>query len=164
MFVFDVDGTMTDGGLYYGEDGNEQKKFCTKDATGFFAAREVGIKIMVLTGRSCFATEKRMRELKVDYLFQNVKNKASVLEKIAKEENLSRFDLGYIGDDLNDLSAMRMCGFVACPKDSCSEVINCADYVSKCGGGYGVIRDVMEYVLKKEGVWNKVVSSIYDTY
>ena len=75
VLVIDVDGTMTDAGIYYDETGNELKKFCTKDAAGFFAARIVGIKTMVLTGRECAATTRRMKELKVDYLCQNVKEK-----------------------------------------------------------------------------------------
>ena len=79
LIVIDVDGTMTDAGVYYDERGNELKKFCTKDAAGFFAAHSVGIKIMVLTGRECAATTRRMTEMKVEYLYQNVKNKAEFL-------------------------------------------------------------------------------------
>lgn len=67
LLLIDVDGTMTDSGIYYDDHGNELKKFCTKDAAGIFAARYVGIKIMVLTGRECYAVTKRMTELKVDY-------------------------------------------------------------------------------------------------
>ena len=78
--VIDVDGTMTDGGLYY-ENGNETKKFCTKDAAGFFAAHQVGVKIIVLTGRECKATSRRMNEMKVEYLYQKVKDKVSFLKK-----------------------------------------------------------------------------------
>lgn len=77
LIVIDVDGTMTDAGVYYDERGNELKKFCTKDAAGFFAAHSVGIKIMVLTGRECAATTRRMTEMKVEYLYQNVKTRQS---------------------------------------------------------------------------------------
>ena len=66
--VIDVDGTMTDAGIYYDEHGNELKKFCTKDAAGFFAAHQAGMEILVLTGRECAATTRRMTEMKVDYL------------------------------------------------------------------------------------------------
>ena len=79
LLVIDVDGTMTDGGIYYDNSGNELKKFSTKDAAGFFAAHKAGIKLMVLTGRNCAATAKRMEELQVEFLFQNIRNKAMFL-------------------------------------------------------------------------------------
>ena len=75
LLVIDVDGTMTDAGIYYDEHGNELKKFCYKGCGRIFAARAVGIQTMVLTGRECKAVERRMRELRVDHLYQNVKNK-----------------------------------------------------------------------------------------
>lgn len=86
LMIIDVDGTMTDGGIYYDEQGNELKKFCTKDAAGFFAARNVGIKIMVLTGRECMATAKRMTELRVDIVYQNIKNKVECIRSFMKEK------------------------------------------------------------------------------
>ena len=100
LLVVDVDGTMTDAGIYYDEHGNELKKFCTKDAAGFFAAHKSGIKIMVLTGRECAATTRRVQtELKVDYLFQNVKDKLSFLKKFMQENEILKEEVGYIGDD-----------------------------------------------------------------
>lgn len=74
-FVIDVDGTMTDAGIYYDDSGNELKKFCTKDAAGFFTAHAVGMKIMVLTGRECKAVTRRMQEMSVEFIFQNIKDK-----------------------------------------------------------------------------------------
>ena len=159
--VIDVDGTMTDAGIYYDEHGNELKKFCTKDAAGFFAAHKVGIKIMVLTGRECAATTRRMTEMKVDYLCQNVKDKVSYLRNFMSEYNITKDEIGYIGDDLNDLAPMRLCGFVGCPVDSCQEIIDCADYVSTVKGGYGAVRDIVEQLLKESGEWNMAISDVY---
>ena len=82
LIVIDVDGTMTDGGIYYDEHGNEMKKFCTKDAAGFFAAHEAGMEIMVLTGRECAATTRRMGEMQVDYLYQHIKDKRAFLQNV----------------------------------------------------------------------------------
>lgn len=161
LLVVDVDGTMTDGGIYYDENGNELKKFCTKDAAGFFAAHAAGIKIMVLTGRECAATAKRMQELKVDYLYQNVNDKVSFLQAFMKENYIVRGEVGYIGDDLNDIPAMDLCGFVGCPNDSCAEVIEKSDYISKANGGHGAVRDVIEHLLKTEGVWSALVNKVY---
>ena len=155
LLIIDVDGTLTDGSIIYDEDGNELKRFSVKDASGFFVAEQIGIKIMVLTGRECKATERRIEELNVDYLFQNVKKKAEFLQNFCKNHQLQRNDLGYIGDDLNDLEAMKMCGVVACPSDACVEVKKLSNYVSLVKGGYGVVRDVIEHYLREKGLWGK---------
>lgn len=159
--VIDVDGTMTDAGIYYDENGNELKKFCTKDAAGFFAAHQVGIKILVLTGRRCAATARRMEELNVDILSQDIRDKVGFLEAFMKAEQLDKEEVAYIGDDLNDFLPMRMTGFVGCPKDSCLEVKEIADYISSVAGGYGVVRDVIEHILRESGEWSKAVSEVY---
>lgn len=161
LLVIDVDGTMTDAGVYYDEHGNESKKFCTKDGAGFFAAHAVGMKILVLTGRECAATMRRMNEMSVEYLYQNVKNKRSFLTRFIADHGYSKDEVGYIGDDLNDLPSMRLAGFVGCPADSCREVIEIADYVSDVKGGHGAVRDVIEYILRKSGEWEKTVSEIF---
>lgn len=159
--VIDVDGTMTDAGIYYDEHGNELKKFCTKDAAGFFAARRAGIQIMVLTGRECAATTRRMTEMKVDFLVQNCKDKIAYLTQFMEEHGIRREEIGYLGDDLNDLPPMQLCGFVGCPEDACKEVRERADYVSHIKGGYGAVRDIVEYLLRKRGEWESIAADIY---
>ena len=159
--IIDVDGTMTDGGIYYDENGNETKKFNTKDAAGFFAAREAGIKTIVITGRECFATAKRMKELKVDFLFQNIRNKYSFLCEFIKEHKIAKEELGYIGDDLNDLQSMNLAGFVGCPNDASPEIKKRADYISVKTGGNGAVRDVIEYILRKRSEWDDCIINIY---
>lgn len=160
-WVIDIDGTMTDGGLYYDEHGNEIKKFSTKDAAGFLAAHQLKMKTIVLTGRECFATLQRMKELKVDFIFQNIINKKQFLEQFFIENSIGRDEVAYIGDDLNDLAAMQLAGFVGCPKDSCVEVLEKADYVSNICGGYGAVRDIMEYVMRKNSQWEWAIQQIY---
>ena len=159
--IIDVDGTLTDAGIYYDENGNELKKFCTKDAAGFFAAHQAGIEIMILTGRECAATTRRMKEMKVEYLTQNCKDKVSYIQKFAKDNNIDRDEIGYLGDDLNDLPGMALCGFVGCPADACDEVKEKADYISGIKGGYGAVRDIVSYLLKKRGEWEKAISTVY---
>lgn len=160
-FVIDVDGTMTDAGIYYDNNGNELKKFCTKDAAGFFAAHQVGIQIMVLTGRECPAVTRRMEEMGVEYICQNVKDKKSFLDNFMKEKGISREEVGYIGDDLNDYPSMQLAGFVGCPADACEEIKEIADYVSGIKGGYGAVRDIISYVLKQRGQWRQAISEVY---
>lgn len=159
--VIDVDGTMTDGGIYYDENGNEIKKFCTKDAAGFFAAHQVGIKIIVLTGRECMATTRRMNELNVQYIFQNIKDKVSYLKNFISDNNIEKDQIGYIGDDLNDLKPMQMCGYIGCPSDSCIEIRNIADYVSPVKGGNGAVRDIIEHILRENDEWENAISKVY---
>lgn len=159
--IIDVDGTMTDAGIYYDEHGNELKKFCTKDGAGFFAARKVGIKVMVLTGRECAATTRRMTEMKVDYLVQDCKDKMTYLKQFMKDNGISRDEMGYLGDDLNDLPPMSLCGFVGCPADACLEVRERADYISDVKGGHGAVRDIIEHMLRERGEWKKATAEIY---
>lgn len=161
LFVIDVDGTMTDAGIYYDEHGNELKKFCTKDAVGYFAAHKVGMELMVLTGRECAATTRRMQEMKFDYILQNVKDKESFLTQFMEEHGLQKDEVGYIGDDLNDLPAMRLCGYIGCPADACEEIIEIADYVACKKGGEGAVRDVLVHLLKERGEWQAVFNEMY---
>lgn len=160
--IIDVDGTMTDGGIYYDENGNELKKFNTRDAAGFFAAKECGIKTLILTGRECAATTRRMKEMRVDYISQNVKDKVKFLKEFIEKNALSREQLGYIGDDLNDYEPMKLVGFVGCPKDACEEILKIADYVASKKGGDGAVRDVISHILKERGQWESAVRNVYN--
>lgn len=159
--VIDVDGTMTDAGIYYDEHGNELKKFCTKDAAGFFAAHQAGMEILVLTGRKCAATTRRMTEMKVDYLVQNCKDKVRYLNQFMEEKGITRDELGYLGDDLNDLPGMQLCGFTGCPADACTEIKEYADYVASVKGGEGAVRDIIEYMLRVRDEWDWCVNRVY---
>ncbi len=159
--IIDVDGTMTDSGIYYDDSGNELKKFCTRDAVGFFAAKKYGIKTIIITGRECKATTRRLAELKADYVFQNVKNKTEFLKKYMEENKIEKSTIGYIGDDLNDLQAMKEVGFVACPSDGISEIKEIAQYISSVKGGSGVVTDVVRHLFEKYGVWKEVIADLY---
>ena len=160
--IIDVDGTLTDAGIYYDENGNELKKFCTKDAAGFFAAHQVGIQIMILTGRECAATTRRMKEMKVEYLIQNCVDKVTYIQNFMNEKNIKKEEIGYLGDDLNDLMGMSLCGFAGCPVDACEEVKRKADYISEVRGGYGAVRDIISYLLKERGEGRKAISKVYE--
>lgn len=160
-WVIDVDGTMTDAGIYYDENGNEMKKFCTKDAAGFFAAHQCGMKIIVLTGRECYAVARRMRELGVEYICQNIKEKKQYLGKFISDNHIQKEEIAYIGDDLNDYAAMLLTGFIACPADANEEIKCIADYVSNVMGGHGAVRDCIEYVLRKRGEWESAIMKVY---
>lgn len=159
--VIDVDGTMTDAGIYYDENGNELKKFSTRDAAGFFTAKLCGIKIIVLTGRKCAATTRRMKELQVDLLEQEIVDKVSYLKKYMEENNIKKEEIAYLGDDLNDYECMKLVGFVGCPYDAVDEISAIADYVSTRKGGDGAVRDIISHILKKRGQWVQAIQRSY---
>lgn len=157
LLVLDVDGTMTDGGIYYDDHGNEIKKFAIKDGAGLQLAHAAGLQIMICTGRECPAVSKRANELKLDYLFQNVMDKKGFLSKFMNEHRLCAQNIAYCGDDLNDLAAMSLCGFVACPADACDEVKAKANYICPQRGGEGAVRGAIEKILKNENCWTQAV-------
>ena len=161
LIIMDVDGTLTDAGIYYDENGNELKKFCTKDAAGIFVASYLGIKTMIVTGRECAATTRRMQDMHVDYVFQNIREKRGFIQGLMKDNGYDKEEVIYIGDDLNDLPAMDLAGYVGCPADSCTEVRNRADYVSPVSGGHGAVRDVVEHVLHSAGLWTEAAMEVY---
>ena len=102
-----------------------------------------------------------MTELKVDYLFQNVKDKVSFLKSFMEDNRIRKDEIGYIGDDLNDLPPMTLVGYVGCPADSCQEIKEIADYVSPIEGGHGAVRDIIEHLLRESGQWKDAVSKVY---
>lgn len=161
-FIVDVDGTMTDSGLYFDDNGNELKRFSSRDYVGIMAAHYVGIKVLIVTGRECAATKRRANEMHVDYLFQNVKNKKEFIRDFMEENNIKNENLGYIGDDLNDYAAMQLSGFIACPKDACMEIRNQADYISSVNGGQGVVQDIFRWLLGSLGKWNDFIRDVVE--
>lgn len=159
--ILDVDGTLTDGGVYYDSEGNELKKFCTKDGTGIIAARTVGIEFIVLTGRECAATTRRLTELGVNNIQQNIKDKAKWVSQWMAENAVNKNSIAYIGDDINDLMPMKLCGYVGCPADAALEVKEIADYISPIPGGRGAVRDVIEHYLREFGIWHEAIHRSY---
>jgi len=162
--VLDVDGTLTDSGVYYDDMGNELKKFSTKDGTGFNLAHEAGWEIVVMTGRECKATLRRMDELHVEYIFQNIQYKAEYLYEFMKAKNIDGSEVAYIGDDLNDYAAMKLCGFVGCPADAAEEIQDIADYVSDVKCGHGAMRDIVEEILRIRGDRDAVIRGVINRY
>lgn len=151
LLVLDVDGTMTDGGVYYDSTGNELKKFAIKDGAGIVLAHAAGMQVMICTGRECEAVRHRAQDLHIDYLFQNVHDKAAFLSRFMAEHSLTKQDVAYCGDDLNDLIAMALCGFVACPADAAGPVLGRADFICRQKGGEGAVRGTVEEILLRDG-------------
>ena len=152
-FVFDVDGTLTDGGIVLDDAGREIKRFCAHDGLIVRVLPKIGIKTIILTGRESEVVRIRGGDLKITHIVQGVNDKVSVL--VGMDVNLK--ETAYIGDDLNDYSAMKLCGFRACPADAAEEIKEICDYVSSYNGGHGAVRDILECVLKSQGQWDEIL-------
>ena len=149
ILIMDVDGTLTDGKIYMGPQGEVMKAFHCKDGLGIAQLLpEMGIVPVIITGRSSKIVENRARELKISHLYQGISDKLTVLDQMAIEMRISRQQIAYIGDDLNDLSAMQVCGCTACPADAVEEIKQIANYVCQHSGGDGAVREFIDYLRK----------------
>ncbi len=159
LVILDVDGTLTDGKIYYSDSGNEIKSFSVKDGMGISLAIQAGVRFAVITGRESVSVEKRCNELGIELVYQSIKNKKQLAKKIINDLNLSAENVMYIGDDINDLDVMNYVGISACPMDSASDVLEYVDIISKFKGGDGAVRDILETIFKEQGIWKDIISN-----
>jgi 3-deoxy-D-manno-octulosonate 8-phosphate phosphatase (KDO 8-P phosphatase) len=160
LLVFDVDGVLTDGGLYYGPEGEAYKRFNVKDGHGLVMARLTGLPAAVLTARTSQIVAVRGGELKLAAILQGQKYKAPGLQTLCTSLGFAPSDCAYMGDDTNDLPPMELAGLSACPADAAPEVRAAADFVSKHDGGHGAARDFVERVLKAQGRWQQALDAM----
>ena len=113
----------------------------------------------IITGRNSKIVSIRAKELGITHLYQGIDDKIVVYEQLKKELNITDEETAYIGDDLNDFEVMKRVGLVGAPADACREILETADFVSSKNGGEGAVREFLEYILKKENSWNKIVQS-----
>jgi len=147
MLLTDCDGCLTDGGMYYSENGDELKKFNTKDGMGFKLLRESGIIVGVITGENRVLNRRRFEKLKIDVAIHGCIDKVEAIKAICADKNIPLSQIIYIGDDVNDLEVMKMVGLSCCPADANCTVKAVADYVANAKGGEGVIREIVDYLL-----------------
>jgi len=163
LIVLDVDGTLTDGKLYISNSGDEMKAFNVKDGLGITQAISQGKQIAIITGKSSHIVAKRCQELGIKEIHQGIKNKVATLNSILDKYNISYDEVAYMGDDLIDLAVMKKCKLAAAPKDSVQEVLDISHFISTKNGGEGAVREFIEYILKKESLWNNVVNNFIPT-
>ena len=149
MFLTDCDGCLTDGGMYYGEQGDELKKFNTRDGMGFSLLKDNGIVVGIITSENVKLNERRAKKLKLDVMLPGCKDKLGAVKELLKEYKITLDEVCYIGDDINDLELIQSVGFGCCPNDATSEIKKVSDYITKTKGGEGVIREVADLVLSK---------------
>lgn len=153
----DVDGTLTDGKIYMGNDGEMMKAFDIKDGYGIHAILpQIGISPIIITGRKSKIVGNRCKELGINHLYQGVLNKVETLKNFLSNQNVSLSEVAYIGDDLNDLSCMQLVkennGVVGAPADAYRKVREIADYVTCEKGGEGAVREFIEYLVDNNDI------------
>lgn len=147
MFLSDCDGCLTDGGMYYSESGDEIKKFNTRDGVGFSLLRQRGILTGIVTSENVDLNRRRAEKLKLDILEMGCADKVEVIKRLCRLHDIKPENVLYIGDDINDVDALKMVGYSCCPADAVQEVKQNVLYVARTKGGNGVIREVADKVI-----------------
>lgn len=148
MLAMDVDGTLTDGGLYYSDSGLQMKRFHAHDGMGVRSLQESGFKTLVITSDNSEIPIRRGEKLHFTHTVISSFNKIENLKTILMAEGLEASEVAYIGDDINDLECMQICGFSCCPADSVDVVKSSVDYVCKRNGGQGAVREICDIILE----------------
>jgi len=156
MFLTDCDGCLTDGGMYYSEFGDELKKFNTRDGMGFKLLREKGVITGIITSESVDLNRRRAEKLKLNELIAGCQNKLEAIKQLCEKYDIALENVCYIGDDINDIEAIKAVGYGCCPANAMPEVIAAADYVTNAKGGEGVIRQVANKLMNS-GKENKII-------
>jgi 3-deoxy-D-manno-octulosonate 8-phosphate phosphatase (KDO 8-P phosphatase) len=154
VLLLDVDGVLTDGGIFIDDRGIETKRFDVRDGQGITLLRRAGIDVGFITGRSSTIVRIRARELGVGILYQGVQNKAETYQRIKRKSSLADAHIGYVGDDLADVPILRHVGLAIVVQDARDVVRPYADYITQAKGGEGAVREVCELILKAQGHWD----------
>ena len=147
LFAMDVDGVLTDAGMYYGESGEELKKFNTRDGMGIKLLQAEGVLMAIITMEQTKIVARRAKKLGITEIFQGAKDKVSVLTHLSEKFKISFEQMAYIGDDVNDLAALQKVGYAAAPADCVDQVRQTVHYVCQKKGGEGAVREVIDMIL-----------------
>ncbi len=156
LLVVDNDGVMTDGRIVLGDKGDELKFFDVQDGHGLVMLRRAGLKTVMISGKTSPVNKRRMKELLFCDVYQKALDKLETFEKVLKKYRLAPEEVCYIGDDLIDLPPMRRAGFAAAVASAVPEVRRAAHFVTERKGGRGAVREVVDMLLKAQGLWDEV--------
>ena len=147
LFATDVDGVLTDAGMYYGESGEELKKFHTRDGMGLKLLQAEGVMIAIITMEQTKIVARRAKKLGISEVFQGAKDKVSVLTHLSEKFNIPFEQMAYMGDDVNDVGALQTVGYAAAPADCVDQVRQMVHYICQKNGGEGAVREVIDMIL-----------------
>lgn len=150
MVVMDVDGTLTDAAMFYGPDGEALKRFSTRDGMGITLLHRAGIRTAIITSERSEIVVKRAAKLGIEDVILGSHDKTSSLVELAGRRGMVLGAVAYIGDDINDLHVMRLCGFTGCPADAVEAIMAVAHYRCTATGGNGAVREFAECILKAQ--------------
>jgi 3-deoxy-D-manno-octulosonate 8-phosphate phosphatase (KDO 8-P phosphatase) len=159
LLAFDVDGVLTNNQIIFGTDGEALKIFHSQDGLGMAAAGRVGLKTAIITGRESEMVRRRCSELSITDIRQGSMDKSAHLKELAGIHGLSYEEIGYVGDDLNDLSVLKQVGFACAVANAVPEVKAVAHYVASREGGRGAAREIIEFILKAQDKWDALVET-----
>ena len=159
LLLFDVDGVLTDGKVVLHADGSESKSFDIKDGTGIVWAQRAGLTVGILSARTSAATSQRAAQLGITLIHQGVKSKLDTYDQIADSLLLEDEQVAYMGDDVLDLPVLLRVGLAAAPADAVETVRSRVHWVSRCQGGAGAARELIELILRAQGRWDSLVAS-----
>jgi len=147
IILTDVDGVLTDGGMYYSENGDIMKKFHARDGMGISLLKKNGLKTMIITKEKTIFVKKWSQKMKIEKLFDGIVKKEEIVKNICKKYNVNASELAYIGDDVNDIRLMKLVGLSVVPNNANIEAKKQANYVCNLKGGEGVLREIADMVL-----------------
>lgn len=151
LMAFDVDGVLTDGGLWYSKEGEQLKRFHVLDGHGLKLLMESGIVVALVTGRDGAVVGRRAAELGIGVVHHGIRDKAQTLQTLAQEHGCHLSEVGYMGDDIIDVPAMQRAGFAASVPNAPAYVAQAAHWVSSSPGGHGAVRDCCDLILAAQG-------------
>jgi len=158
LILLDVDGVMTDGGIWFVDADREGKRYDAKDGVGLWLAHRTGLHTGVISGRSGAAIMRRARELRMDEIHLNVEDKLATYVRILRRRRLRDDQVCYVGDDIVDLPILERAGMPVAVADAHAEVVRRARFVTRAPGGRGAIREVIDAILKAQGKWDEVMA------
>ncbi|MFZ9406234.1 MAG: KdsC family phosphatase [Burkholderiaceae bacterium] len=158
LFAFDIDGTLTDGGIHIGAQGELFKRFSVHDGLGIVWLREAGIEPVFITGRSSEIVARRAVELGVTVVMQGVADKAAALQQLCEQRGLALTACGFMGDDYPDLPALKIAGFAATVPDAPERLADAAHWQARRPGGHGAVRELAEFILKARGDLDRITA------
>lgn len=150
--AFDVDGVITDGGLWWGPNGEEWKRFCFADIMGLSLARRAGLQLALISGEDSPLVDRLAQKLLIRHVVKVCRDKASALRDFAATSSLELTEICFMGDDINDLGAMLIAGYSAAPSNASPHVLHQADFIAKSPGGNGAVRELVEALLAAQGL------------
>ena len=150
--ALDVDGVLTDGGLWWGPGGEEWKRFCFADIMGVSLARRAGFEIVLISGEDSPLVDRYASKMLIRHVVKHCRDKASALREFAASIGMELAEICYMGDDVNDLAAMEIAGFSAVPSNAARDVLVKANLVTKNSGGNGAVRELIETLLSAQGL------------